>query len=213
MSNIPKGSLKCAERVLPIATKPAKTAFFACGRPSRHRCGVICYRLEEAMGFLRAAVALRPQHATLHLKLGKWLERAGRLDQAIAAYRTAFELEPSNRYAYGDLGKALEAQGKSDEALAVYSRYAALNPEKSGAYLSLAHAYCRARQWDKAIAALREAMRLSPNTVYYHEELAWLLSNCPNVELRNTAQAIELASKALEMQPQRGLSWEALGVA
>src|SRR5262249_44989479 len=127
---------------------------------------------EEALGFLRAAVALRPHYPNLHTGLGDMLREAQRLDQAIAAYRQAFDLNPAY---LDDLVGALQKKGDWDGVFAVYGKLITLYPKESDPHAKLAYAYRSARRWDKAIAEFQEASRLSPNNTIYHRELAWLL--------------------------------------
>ena len=46
-----------------------------------------------------------------------------------------------------------------------------------------------------------------------YKELAWLLATSPVSEQRNAARAVELAQKAVEIQPTEGGPWNTLGVA
>jgi tetratricopeptide (TPR) repeat protein len=145
-------------------------------------------RVEQAIGFMRAAVALRPDNGTLHLNLGVLLRSARRSEQAIVAFRRGHELQPS-RESELQLRKGLNEQG--------------LACRKSG-------------QWEKAIASFEEASRLTPKTPEQagsHRELAWLLSTCPDPKLRNPALALQSAGIAVQSAKPDGASWSALGVA
>ena len=68
---------------------------------------------EEAIRFLTAAVALRPDSAGVRLDLGKTLARAGRLDEALVACRQAIGLKPDYSMAHLDLGVAPRREGPS----------------------------------------------------------------------------------------------------
>ena len=46
-----------------------------------------------------------------------------------------------------------------------------------------------------------------------HNNLAWLLATCPNTELRDPPEALRLARRAVEVEPQQGNFWNTLGVA
>ena len=46
-----------------------------------------------------------------------------------------------------------------------------------------------------------------------HNELAWLLATCPDVKLRDPGRAVASARKAVELEPEVGDFWGALGVA
>jgi Tfp pilus assembly protein PilF len=57
----------------------------------------------EAEAEYRRAVSLRPDDATLHWRLGRFLERAGRKDEAKASFREALRLDPALDEAKKDL--------------------------------------------------------------------------------------------------------------
>jgi tetratricopeptide (TPR) repeat protein len=46
-----------------------------------------------------------------------------------------------------------------------------------------------------------------------HNNLAWLLATCPKTELRDPSEALRLARRAVEVEPQQGNFWNTLGVA
>jgi tetratricopeptide (TPR) repeat protein len=46
-----------------------------------------------------------------------------------------------------------------------------------------------------------------------NNNLAWLLATCPNTELRDPPEALRLARRAVEVEPQQGNFWNTLGVA
>jgi tetratricopeptide (TPR) repeat protein len=78
--------------------------------------------------------------------------------------------------------------------------------------------------WDfgrlpEAEQALREGiehyesyLRLAPKSAEAHNTLAWMLATVPAAKLRGPARAVELAQKAVELEPLQE-SWRTLGVA
>jgi serine/threonine-protein kinase len=76
--------------------------------------------LTEAVRFLTAAVALRPDSPGAHLNLGNALCREGQFDEAIPRYKKAIELDPKYTAAHNNLGLALKDKGKFDEAIACF---------------------------------------------------------------------------------------------
>jgi serine/threonine-protein kinase len=84
--------------------------------------------LEEAVGCLRAAVAIRPQSAVGLTVLGIVLSKQKKLDEAVAAYRQAIEINPGFAWAYGSLGDELAAQKKLDEAVATLRKAIEIDP-------------------------------------------------------------------------------------
>jgi tetratricopeptide (TPR) repeat protein len=46
-----------------------------------------------------------------------------------------------------------------------------------------------------------------------HNDLAWLLANCPDSQVRDVSRAVRLARRAVELAPGSGRIWNTLGVA
>jgi tetratricopeptide (TPR) repeat protein len=158
-------------------------------------------RLDEAAGYCRAALAVRPNSAGIYSGLGASLHTPAHLDEAIAAYQRAIELEPEFVDPRNALAHAMGMKGRWDEAIAHYSETLRLNPRFSYARYHLAAAYRCAGAWDKAIAEYRGAIRDFPKDKNAYRELAFLLANCTDVRLRDTVQALEAAHKAVQMAP------------
>jgi tetratricopeptide (TPR) repeat protein len=134
----------------------------------------------EGIGYVRAAVALRPDSAHAVMSLGQGYEFLGQHDQAIGCFRKAIELSPRYTFCYSMLGVALGQKGLHEEAM----------------------------------AAFEQAIRIKPDhTDEAYAELAMLLSNCPDARLRNPRRAVELAEKAVQIEPNAANYWTALGVA
>jgi serine/threonine protein kinase/tetratricopeptide (TPR) repeat protein len=118
---------------------------------------------EEAIGFYRAAMALRPGSPGAHFNLGNVLREKGRLDEAVAEYREALQLKPDYAEAHTNLAAVLREQGKLAEAEAADRRSIQLQPENAEAHTNLAAALCDQGRLDEAIAECREAMRIKPS--------------------------------------------------
>jgi WD40 repeat protein len=66
---------------------------------------------------------------------------------------------------------------------------------------------------ERALADYTQAIRLQPNNAPAHNSLAWLLATGPDPKLRDPAQAVRLAHRAVELAPRSGLYWKTLGAA
>jgi Flp pilus assembly protein TadD len=73
-------------------------------------------RMDEALPWLRKAVAIDPELGDGWVDLGVGLRRAGDLDGAEAAYRRALEVNPEGASAYQNLAVLLRLRGQSREA-------------------------------------------------------------------------------------------------
>jgi len=71
--------------------------------------------------------------------------------------------------------------------------------------------------WEKqareAIVAYTKGVEVAPTNPVLHNNLAWLYATCAVDELRDPAQAVALAKKAVDLRPTDGTSWNTLGAA
>jgi serine/threonine-protein kinase len=117
----------------------------------------------EAVRFLTAAVALRPESPGAHLNLGIALGHNGRLDEAIACCRKAIELDPKLAAAHTNLGNVPYHKGQWDEAIACYNKAIELDPKFAKAHFNLGAALYHKGQFNEAIACFKKASELDPN--------------------------------------------------
>ena len=101
-----------------------------------HRLGITLIGLEtpdlvvaEGIGYMRAAVALRPESSHAIMNLGNGYAELGNQDEAIACYRRAIELAPRYWVCYTNLGHALRRKSAYEEAIASYEQSIKLNPD------------------------------------------------------------------------------------
>src|SRR5439155_2478144 len=96
-------------------------------------------RQTEAIGYYRAALALRPGAAVVHNNLGYALQQNGQLDQACVECRKAIEIDPDWVYPHCNLGNALLLQGQVDEAVKEYRKAVDLDPGLAIAHSNLGY--------------------------------------------------------------------------
>jgi tetratricopeptide (TPR) repeat protein len=120
-------------------------------------------RQEEAVGFYRAAVALRPESPGVHVNFGLALMNSGLIDAAIVAFQKALELKPDFADAHTDLGIALIGKGMLDEAIAECRQAVALTPSEAEYHSNLGSALREKNLLEEAIAEYREAIALKPD--------------------------------------------------
>jgi tetratricopeptide (TPR) repeat protein len=86
-------------------------------------------RCDEAAGYYRAALAVRPGTVAVYNNLGIALHEKKDLDGAIAAFRQAIALDPKFAQAHYNLGTVLKARGDRAGANAAFRRAIALDPK------------------------------------------------------------------------------------
>jgi tetratricopeptide (TPR) repeat protein len=119
-------------------------------------------RWEEAAGYYRTALAVRPSNPALYNNLGDALYAKRDLDAAIHAYGKAIALDPKLAQAHNNLGNALKARGDLGGAIAAYRRAIALDPKDAKAHANLGNTLYAKKDLDGAIAEYREAIGLEP---------------------------------------------------
>src|SRR5262249_20378251 len=147
---------------------------------------------------------------------GATYSRLGRPDKALADLSRAIELDPNHADAWNNRGVAYSLMGELDKAVNAFSRSIELAPNDGEAvqgYVRRAEANAGLARFAQARADYESALARVPGDAGVHNDLAWLLATCPQPELREPARAVELASKAVDLAPLAGGSWNTLGVA
>jgi predicted TPR repeat methyltransferase len=169
------GRLAEAERCYRAAVK--KSPRFP---EAAHLLGRVLYDLqkpEEALAWLKKAVALGPSRANAVNDLGNLLQELGRPEEAEASYRRVLELEADSADAYSNLGTALKERGLVDEALDAYRRAIESDSNHYGAYCNLGNLLKRNERFEEAVSAYRQALRIDPRRSDAHRNLCGALKS------------------------------------
>jgi serine/threonine-protein kinase len=153
-------------------------------------------RPQEALGYCRAAVAIRPV-AVAHNALGNTLRALGDLEGAQAAFRHAISLDPSSAPAHSNLGLVLHQQHDVDGAMDQFRQALRLEPKFAPAHSNLGHALTDKGDLDGAITEFREAVALDPIAAVARTNLGIALSSKGDLEgaITQLRQAIQLDPK------------------
>jgi serine/threonine-protein kinase len=125
----------------------------------------------EAVGFYRAALAMRPTLAEVHFIVSTVLMRQGQLDEAFRTARKAIELDPKSWWAHQALGMCWQKRGEFDEAMAEFRRAVELEPKGAAAYHHLGRCFQGMGRLDEAMAEYRRAIELDPEGAAAHYQL------------------------------------------
>jgi superkiller protein 3 len=161
---------------------------------------------EEAVGYYRAALAVRPGTVPVHTNLGSALYEQHKVEEAIAAFRRAIELDPKAALAHYNLGTALHDQGKVEEAIAAHRKAIELDPKYALAHNGLGNALRDQHKVDEAIAEYRQAIELDPKDPKAHSNLGTALHDQGKVE-----EAIAAYRKAIQLDPKYSKAHNNLG--
>ena len=160
-------------------------------------------RMDEAIVHLRKTTELNPQTAECHYNLANALAKLGQFDEMVAEYRKAMEIKPDFADAHNNLGIALGKCGRFDEATAHFQRALKLKPDYTDARNNLDLARSQREAVLKALAGRRELLRSRPEDVALLNDTAWALATNPNASVRNGAEAVELAQRAVQLSGGR----------
>jgi eukaryotic-like serine/threonine-protein kinase len=164
--------------------------------------------LEEAVRFLTAAVALRPESPGAHFVLGVGLHEKGQLDEAIASYKKAIEVDPKFTAAHFALGVGLHEKGQLDEAIASYKKAIELDPKDRYAHFVLGIELQEKGQLDEAIACYKKVIELDPKPPAAHNYLGDALAQKGQLD-----EAIARYKKVIELDPKSAWAHFNLGAA
>jgi tetratricopeptide (TPR) repeat protein len=168
---------------------------------------------QEATAEYREAIRLQPDLADAHSNLGAALGEQAKRPEAIAECREAIRLKPDHAGAHYNLGMALFRQGKREDGITELRDAVRLEPDNGIFHCGLGDALRHRGNLDEAAAAYREAIRLKPDYAPAYNNFACLLLNAADSRWQQPAEAVELAKKAVALEPKSHPAWNTLGVA
>lgn len=197
-------------------------------------------KYEQAVEAFRASLRLAPDNAQTQTSLGVALALFGRHDEALIPFREAVRLSPAAYEIRFNLCMGLTRTRNHDEALTHCREAARLSPESVRAVAMISTNLRALNRMEEALSILSAAIQkfgndigllqisaeisldsgdfisavskyqilagLEPNNASYHAALA----NC-YLRLEKDRQAVESATKALEIDPRNGFAHFYLG--
>jgi tetratricopeptide (TPR) repeat protein len=152
-------------------------------------------RSADAVGFFRAALALRPNSPGVHHNLGRSLGKLGQLAEAESCFRRAIALQEDYSFAHNNLAAVLLQRGQRDEAEAHLRKAIASNPNNANAHTNMALLLEAKGDHAGAIRWYRETARLAP-TASNHRKLGLAC-----YQLHLLPEAITALRKAVRLGP------------
>jgi protein O-mannosyl-transferase len=155
-------------------------------------------QVDRAVSEFEKALEINPASAEAHNNLGRSLVGMGKFDLAVPHLRKAAELKADSAEVHNSLAVALVKTGQVDEAIAHFNRAVQINSGFAEAHFNLGDAlyYLQGRARE-ALAHWQAVLRVDPNHLPVLNQIAWLLATHPDASLRNGAQAVEFAERAV----------------
>jgi tetratricopeptide (TPR) repeat protein len=184
--------------------------------PAYRNLGFLCHRslrIAEAISACRTAIDLRPDYGDAYEGLGAALGAQGRFEEGVAAFRKAIELDPGLWLARSNLGTSLAYLGQLDEAVSQLRKSVELHPGFPPAETALCAAIARQGNAEETIRAYHGLVQKFPDQPEFLNSLAWQLATSPDEKARDANEAMRLARRALELNPQFAACWNTYGAA
>ena len=160
-------------------------------------------RPADAVPHFEAALRVKPGSAAAHFNYGTALAGAGRREEAVAQYQRALALRPDYAIAHNNLGTALLQLGRPQPALASFREAARIDPELGEAHLNVGLISRAIGDLPEAVARFRRAVELHPEWVTALASLASVLAAAPDPAVRQPADAVRLAERAVGLTLRR----------
>jgi serine/threonine-protein kinase len=153
-------------------------------------------RLDEALRYLTAARALRPDSGSALVLLSIGMHNAGEADQAFWMARESLRLDPADAVAAGLLGFYAHDQGHLDESVEYCRKAIEIDPTITLAFTTLSKSLVEKGDLDAALAIDRRAIEIDPGNSRLHGNLGVLLAMKGDFDA-----AIASERKAIELDP------------
>lgn len=152
---------------------------------------------DKALADYSKSLGNKPESA-IYFGRGRAYAGKGDLDKAIADYDEALRLKPDSQV-YKCRGWAYAQKGDADQAVADYNEAIKLNPSDAESHAIRGLLYSGKGDYARGIADCRKGVLLDTNCASACNNLAWLLTICPDAKLRNGREAVDYARKACEL--------------
>jgi tetratricopeptide (TPR) repeat protein len=156
---------------------------------------------DRALELFRRALDLEPKHATASFNLGSLLASREAFEEAIPYLREVVAQAPQDAHAQLLLARSLVGVGDDYGSLAHFEQAAKLDPTSEDAVVGGAAALVDVHQYHRARSVLEAGAQRLPSSGRIAFALARLLAACPDGEVRDGEQALDLAQKVYGTVP------------
>ncbi len=168
---------------------------------------------DEAERAYRNAVDASPNELAVYNSLAFFLQSRGKVEEAIEVAEKGVQLSPQDAEAHNSLGIVHYRSEQFEEAAAAYRKAIELAPTALAYHTNLASCLIKLGNVVEALEVRKRATELRPNNANSLNNFAWALVTDEDPELWDPTLAVELAEKALELDPAHSLALNTLGVA
>lgn len=147
------------------------------------------------------AIEINPQSAKSFNNRGLARIFQGKIDEAIADFDHALDIHPRYVDAYCNRGFAWIRKGLYDHAVKDCTTALRINPRSPKALYHRGRALDKMGSPDRALLDYAQALTVSPDRTEIYNDIAWILSTCPDDRFRDGRRAVAFAKHAAERSP------------
>jgi len=160
-------------------------------------------RYAEAEKYLSRAVEIAPGFAAALGNLGLLAEQQQQMQRAISYFEQALVQNPGLLFARNALASQLASEGDTAAAITHWRTVLDINPRELTAIYMLAGTLAARGEHAEAIGLLRAGFKIAPDSSRLVAALAWELATVPEDDLRNGAEALQMAQRLHSAYPER----------
>jgi tetratricopeptide (TPR) repeat protein/tRNA A-37 threonylcarbamoyl transferase component Bud32 len=153
-------------------------------------------RWDEALGYCRAALAIRPDVSAAHNGLGLALYSTGRRDEGIGQLEQAVSIDANSVSAHVNLGRIDYYEGRLDESIDHLQQALRIAPKSAGIHIDLGASLAAKGRLDDAIGHFQQALSIDPKSAAAHYEFGIALLENGRLE-----ESINQFQQALRISP------------
>jgi tetratricopeptide (TPR) repeat protein len=159
-------------------------------------------KVEEGIKELQTAIRLDPNDIEARNELAKIYSTRGNRPGAVEQWREVLQRAPRYFAANKGIGMALLENGRAAAAVRFLQNALAVGPGDLETRKCLAFAWLAVGRVSNAIGEFQEMLRQDATEGVALNSLAWLRATHPDKSIRNGAEAVKLAQKAVAMQKE-----------
>ena len=159
--------------------------------------------LGDAIEHFHRALQIAPEDGMAHYNLGNALQGQGKVGEAIEHFRRALRAAPDDAKMHTSLGVALNIRGEFADATGRFLDALRIDPDDTLAHTNLGVALGAQGDDPGAVQQYSRALELNPDVPMALNNLARIRASHPDTELRDGAQAVELAERCCQLTGYR----------
>lgn len=152
-----------------------------------------------ALNDLNTALQFKPDSAEAFAGLGEVYLQLNDLRQAFSNLNRSISLNPNHANTHAHRGRVYRLQKEYEKALTDFTKAVELDSDCGIAWFYRGKIHQSKRQYQQAINDYQEAVRCTPDNPFAQAALSYVLSSCPDKELRNGRAAVVHALRACQL--------------